>query len=355
MARLAVWLAATVVAGALVGPTEVSTPVVLDGRRVTVAGARPTVREVLADAGRRAPRDGRLLSLVTHRVLDPHAFPAVVHNGGHRVALSHRVRRGVHLEVADGPDRVELSDRQVVDTPVPNLPIVEHWLIHAGRPGHRSYLVGRASGERLEEPGGQDVAGASPETANVIGLTFDDGPDPTWTPIVLAVLRDKGVKATFCDVGYNVFDYPQLVRAELAEGHTLCDHTIGHVVNLPLRPHAEIEAQVGGAAQVIHDVAGAWPLMYRPPGGTLSQEVVDVARAHGMRTLHWSCDPADYRRPPPPVLLERILACLQPGVVVLLHDGGGDRSSTVAMLSALIDGARARGFTFSTPGDMPAV
>jgi peptidoglycan/xylan/chitin deacetylase (PgdA/CDA1 family) len=215
-------------------------------------------------------------------------------------------------------------------------------------------MVGERSGEQWEEPGGHDVVGATPATGNVIGLSFDDGPDPTWTPIVLAVLRDRGVKATFCDVGYNVFRYPHLVQAEVAEGHTVCDHTDGHVVNLPLKSHAEIEAQVDGGARVIRDATGRAPAVYRPPGGTLSQEVVDVARAHGMRTLHWSCDPLDYRRPPPPVLLERILGCLQPGVVVLLHDGGGDRSSTVAMLGALIDGARARGFAFSTPDDMPA-
>src|SRR4029077_15930710 len=139
------------------------------------------------------------------------------------------------------------------------------------------YEVGRRSGERIEEPGGHDMIGAGPVTDNVIGLTFDDGPDPTWTPIVLAVLRDKGVKATFCDVGYNVFQYPQLVRAELAEGHTLCDHTNGHVINLPLKPHDVIEAQVGDGAHVIHDISGSWPAFYRPPGGSLSQEVVDVA------------------------------------------------------------------------------
>jgi peptidoglycan/xylan/chitin deacetylase (PgdA/CDA1 family) len=308
---------------------------------------------VLATAGRRL-RHGRLRALVSHRVIDPHAQGAVVLDGRHEVRLIHRLRGGARLHVTDGQDRIEASVRQVVDTPVPNLPIVEHWLIHAGIPGHRSWMVGTRSGERMEEPGGHDMVGASPEAGNVIGLTFDDGPDPTWTPIVLAVLRDKGVKATFCDVGYRVFELPDLVRAELAQGHTLCDHTNGHVVNLPLKPHPEIEAQVADGARVIHDVSGTWPAIYRPPGGTLSQEVVDVARAHGMRTLHWSCDPQDYRRPPPPVLLERILGCLQPGVVVLMHDGGGDRSSTVAMLSALIDGARARGFTFSTPADMPA-
>jgi len=264
------------------------------------------------------------------------------------------VRRGMRLRVVDGQDRVEQAVRQVIDTPVPNLPVVEHWLIHAGEPGHRSYLVGERSGEREEEPGGRDMIGAGPVTSNLIGLTFDDGPDPTWTPIVLAVLRDKGVKATFCDVGYRVFEYPQLVRAELAEGHTLCDHTNGHVIDLPRKPHDVIEAQVGDGARVIHDISGDWPAIYRPPGGSLSQEVVDVARAHGMRTLHWSCDSLDYRRPPPPVLLERILGCLGPGVVVLMHDGGGDRSSTVAMLGALIDGARARGFGFSTPADVPA-
>ena len=206
MARVAVWLAATVVAGVLVGPANVSTPVVLDGRRVLVAGSRPTVSEVLTTAGRRLRR-GRLRALVSHRVDRLARHRGCVLNGGHEVALTHRVHRGTRLHVVDGQDRVEAADRQVVDTPVPNLPVVEHWLIHAGIPGHRSYLIGTRSGEPWRSPAATTWSG-QPRDRQRDGAHVRRRPRPTWTPIVLAVLRDKGVKATFCDVGYNVFELP---------------------------------------------------------------------------------------------------------------------------------------------------
>jgi peptidoglycan/xylan/chitin deacetylase (PgdA/CDA1 family) len=93
--------------------------------------------------------------------------------------------------------------------------------------------------------------------------------------------------------------------------------------------------------------------LYRAPGGHLGPEVVAVARQRGLRVLRWSVDPSDYRRPEPRPLLDRIMADVRPGSIVVLHDGGGDRSSTVIMLKELIQRLKADGWGFATPTTPP--
>jgi len=180
----------------------------------------------------------------------------------------------------------------------------------------------------------------------LVALTFDDGPDPRWTPMVLDVLRQEHVKATFCLIGFMAQRHPELVRAELADGNTLCDHSMHHILNLPARPHSQIIDEVDQDADVIRSITGSDPTFYRPPGGNLSADVIAVAHQRGLRVLKWSIDPRDFTKPPAPQILQRILVRAGPGAVILLHDGGGDRSQTVAMLKALIDQLRAKGFSF---------
>jgi peptidoglycan/xylan/chitin deacetylase (PgdA/CDA1 family) len=190
---------------------------------------------------------------------------------------------------------------------------------------------------------------ARPETDKVVALSFDDGPDPRWTPQVLAILRDEQVPATFCLVGSVVVRFPQLAAAEVAQGETVCDHTIHHDMYLDRRPHQQVVAEIQGGKDMVRQAAGVEPQFYRPPGGTLSPDIIAVAHEQGLRVLHWSVDPADYFRPPSDVLLRRILTKVGPGAVILLHDGGGDRSHTVAALRPLIDALKAQGYRFTTP------
>lgn len=183
----------------------------------------------------------------------------------------------------------------------------------------------------------------------VVALTFDDGPDPTWTPQVLQILHDAGIHATFCLVGRAVRRHPDLVRAILEAGNTLCDHTQGHTEHLDRRPLPFIEAEVGQGREAIVDAAGQPPRFYRAPGGSLSAAVIDVAHRDGMAVLGWSLDPRDWKHPPAAAILDYILAGIRPGAVVLLHDGGGDRSSTVAQLPSLIGELTRRGYRFVVP------
>ena len=119
-----------------------------------------------------------------------------------------------------------------------------------------------------------------------------------------------------------------------------------HILNLPARPHPQIIDEVDQAADVIRNISGENPLFYRPPGGNLNQDIIDTAHQRGLRVLKWGVDPKDYTKPPAPVILARIEAKVGPGAVILMHDGGGDRSQTVSMLRQLIDDLKRRGFTF---------
>jgi peptidoglycan/xylan/chitin deacetylase (PgdA/CDA1 family) len=226
---------------------------------------------------------------------------------------------------------------------------VERSLWRPGAPARQTQLVGQLSGEVVASLPVAPATPAQPESDKVVALTFDDGPNPTWTPQVLQILAREGVPATFCDVGRWASSRPDLVRAEVAQGDTVCDHTVDHDTSLDRASHERVAFEVGRGADMVEAAAGVRPLFYRPPAGILSPDVIATAHARGLRVLTWSLDPSDYLMPPPPVLLARILSQVRPGAVILLHDGGGFRANTVAILTPLIDSLEAQGYRFRTP------
>jgi peptidoglycan-N-acetylglucosamine deacetylase len=234
-------------------------------------------------------------------------------------------------------------------SPGSGLPDVERSLWHPGSPAHQAELVGKISGEVVATSPVTPATPAQPEVGKVVALTFDDGPNPTWTPQVLQILRTEGVPATFCDVGRWAWAHPDLVRAEVAQGDTVCDHTVDHDASLDRASHERVAFEVGRGAEMVEAATGVRPLFYRPPAGILSPDVIATAHARGLRVLTWSDDPSDYLMPPPDVLLARILSQVRPGAVILLHDGGGFRANTVAVLPSLIDILKAEGYRFTTP------
>ena len=329
----------------LSGGNQPTTKVRVDGRTVWVAGTKPTVASTLA-AARVQPRDGVLFSVVTHRALDRHATPAKVLLNDVVAHPNERVKAGDRIVVVGGTDSTEKVVARRVEGLQPGLPAVEDRIWISGG-GTEEAQVGEKSGEIVSRSGGAPAATPPhAETGPVVALTFDDGPDPRWTPEILRVLQAENVKATFCTIGYLAQRHPELVKAEFDAGMTICDHSMHHILNLPSRPHSQIVDEVLQAADVIRNITGENPIFYRPPGGNLSQDVIDTAHQRGLRVLKWGVDPKDYTKPPAAVILARIEAKVGPGSVILMHDGGGDRSQTVGMLKHLIDDLKARGFTF---------
>ena len=202
------------------------------------------------------------------------------------------------------------------------------------------------------------------EMPGKIALTFDDGPDPQWTPKILDILKEKGVHATFFIIGENGAAYPRLVQRALAEGHDLGNHTFTHP-NLGETPNGVAALELNATQRLIEALTGRSTRLCRPPylgdaEPTSAEEIAPMQEAErlGYLIVGLKVDPDDWQKPAPELIVERVLAqATDPdpekrGQIVLLHDAGGDRAATVAALPKLIDALRAKGFEFATVSEL---
>jgi peptidoglycan-N-acetylglucosamine deacetylase len=190
--------------------------------------------------------------------------------------------------------------------------------------------------------------------SRTVALTFDDGPDPRWTPQVLAVLQRHGAVATFCMIEDNAAAHEALVKQVVAAGNRLCDHTRTHDEQLPDRTPEKITDEVVSAGTDLSAVAGGAPVeWYRAPGGNWSTQIAELSADHGMQPLGWNVDPKDWERPGADAIVAAVQRELQEqapdGAIILLHDGGGARDETVAALEKLIPRLAAQGYKFGFP------
>ncbi len=177
-----------------------------------------------------------------------------------------------------------------------------------------------------------------------IALTFDDGPHPIYTLSLLNILRNTRTPATFFVVGKQVVKYPVLVQLEVIEGHEVGNHTYDHV-NLTKIPAELIDYELTQCDRAIKNATGSSVRYYRPPGGDYNGDVIRAAAHLDYVTTLWTDDPGDYASPGASVVLDRTLKDLEPGAILLLHDGIPE---TIQILPQLISEARKRGFTFVT-------
>ena len=180
--------------------------------------------------------------------------------------------------------------------------------------------------------------------ARYVYLTFDDGPSP-YTAQILTILRRYGVQATFFEIGRNVARYPYLTRRADLYGHSVQNHTWSHP-NLRKVSWATFKSQVQSTDRAIRAQVGYTPRCLRPPYGATNSVVSKRAKAVGKKVILWSVDTRDWSRPGTSVIVRRVLANVRSGSVVLMHDGGGNRSQTVAALPTILKTLKARGYTF---------
>ena len=180
-----------------------------------------------------------------------------------------------------------------------------------------------------------------------IALTFDDGPNPIYTPQILAMLQKYRVKATFFDVGYLVIDYPNLVRQEYNAGNVVGNHSWSHP-ELTLLSASAILSQLTRTSNAIQATIGVRPTFFRPPYGAINRTVLAEANTLGVTTVLWNDSAGDWILPGVSAIASKILHLTRNGGIILLHDGGGDRSQTVAALPIIITALENRGFSFVT-------
>jgi peptidoglycan/xylan/chitin deacetylase (PgdA/CDA1 family) len=179
-----------------------------------------------------------------------------------------------------------------------------------------------------------------PRDRKVVALTFDDGPSD-YTDDFLAVLREKEVPGTFFEVGQVMPGREDEMRQILAQGSEIGDHTMDHV-------EFPGYAQIAGAAERIAAYTHFHPCLFRPPGGGVDAGIVATAGSLGMRTVNWDVDPRDWSTPGTGAIYANVVGHVQPGSIVLMHDGGGPRGETLAALPQIIDTLRGRGYRFAT-------
>lgn len=183
-----------------------------------------------------------------------------------------------------------------------------------------------------------------------VSLTFDDGPSE-HTPAILDILAERGIAATFCMTGLAVEKHPDIARRVRDEGHQLCNHSYSHQTWMNNGPAQPIVAEIDHTNEVIHRELGVdYLTWYRAPGGIFGGQVPHALAEKRLRGMSWDVDSRDWALPGIGGIVDNVTGPLGPQSIILLHDGGGDRSQTVAALPIIIDRIHEAGYGFTTPG-----
>jgi peptidoglycan/xylan/chitin deacetylase (PgdA/CDA1 family) len=175
-----------------------------------------------------------------------------------------------------------------------------------------------------------------------VALTFDDGPSP-WTPKLVKALRRVHAHATFFPVGYAIQRYPRYLTLLRRRGFTIGDHTMNHPQLGRLSGPRQIP-EIDGQARLLRSAKVPYPRLFRPPYGSFDKNTLGLLQERRMLMVLWSVNPEDYYRPGSKVIVARVLEAVRPGAIVLMHDGGGDRSQTVAAVPRIVRKLRRRGY-----------
>jgi peptidoglycan-N-acetylglucosamine deacetylase len=179
-----------------------------------------------------------------------------------------------------------------------------------------------------------------------VALTIDDGPGPL-TPQFVSTLKRLNAPATFFVVGQQLNSFDRGLKDAVKAGFPIGDHTEQHQ-NLPTLSQSAQAKAIRDAALRIRSYGVPYPRLFRPPGGAFDDATVNVLKQHRMLAVLWSVDTGDYTRPGTGAIVQRAVQGAKPGAIILMHDGGGDRSQTLAALPGIIRGLRKRGFKLVT-------
>jgi peptidoglycan/xylan/chitin deacetylase (PgdA/CDA1 family) len=207
------------------------------------------------------------------------------------------------------------------------------------------------------EPG-DGAAVAPPRTSRsagggggkVIYLTFDDGPAVTYTRQVLDLLDRYDAKATFFQLGQNATAHPALTQEVIRRGHAVGSHTWDHADMRRLSGSA-LDHEITSTSTALEKLIGRPVTCLRPPYGALDKEARAAIARRGLDLQLWDIDPQDWNRPGVASIVSNIVGNARPGAVSLMHDGGGNRSQSVAALAQILPRLKAKGYRFaSLPG-----
>ena len=184
-----------------------------------------------------------------------------------------------------------------------------------------------------------------------IALSFDDGPHPRYTPIILEILAEYGIRATFFMIGENVTYYPAAARAVVKAGHEIGNHTFTHR-GVSQMDEAGVIAELEACERAIASVTDVPPRFLRPPQGNLGETLRQVAGERDYRIVLWDLDTRDWAHTPASSIAEHILRDVKPGDIILMHDFIGHDSPTPEALRIVIPALIKAGYQFVTVGEL---
>ncbi len=375
---LPIVLAAIVLVAAGVGVYFFTNPPIYS---VTVNGSEQTVStgttvEQCIEKGFATPTAGNLLAVdgSVAQAGAGQAFSATVN--GNAVDGSYAVKKGDDVQISNGAD-VEEEYTETTET-VPcgtsgtdysTLSSYYGGSIHvysSGQDGEKTVKTGKVSGKTVEEVTKQPVdAGYSAYTVNtngekVIALTFDDGPWPTTTSEILDILRENGAHATFFQIGNQIANMPDIEKRIVEEGNQVGTHTWDHAsgsgqgVNLTYMSSDEQREEIEKGFAAIEDTLGMTVThVMRAPGGNYYGSLIDNLKDLVVAEIGWDLDTEDWSRPGASAI-EQVILSVKPGQVILMHDGGGDRSQTVEALRTALPQLIAQGYKCVTIDELMA-
>ena len=329
-------------------------PITVDGHSLRLS-RNTTAGEVFSrHLASRVPGD--LVSAKDRKVLRRgEGQPAYVQVNGKTVNLAENIPPSATVVTFNGGDTIEPVKIKKVDVPAPlqyeGAGPVES-VIQTGSAGVKEVTVGTISKqvalERVTtQPVDRIIVRSMPGSATkMIALTFDDGPWPGSTAAIVKILQENGVVATFFEIGRQARQQPSLSRLVANAGMDLGNHSDTHPLNLGRLTAAGVAREITQGQADITKASGQAPTFFRPPGGNTTPMMNAPLAKLKLQWVQWDIDTEDWKKPTSTVIVTRVLKGARPGAVVLMHDGGGDRSHTVAALPAIIKGLKAQGYVF---------
>lgn len=342
-----------------------SIAVTVNGQHLEIS-AGMTVQQLMAANSDFNARPGKLLALDGTVLNDNGGDPASFTIDNRQVSPadwnSTRLPGDATVAVASGADVTEGHSTEYETVPrgvsVNVTGGVVQMVQSRGKDGKREVWVGDVSGQRVEkdvveQPEDAQVVGVSPhpEGRNVIALTFDDGPSQQYTGPILDILKDKGVKATFFDVGTYSLAYPDEEKRMIAEGHEVASHSNTHAY-LPGLSRGELRSELSAGLQNMQQASGVNTRMIRAPYGAFTADQWKDAYDLIDYNVIWSVDTKDWELPGAQAIRSAAVSGAYNGAVILMHDGGGNRDEDVAALPGIIDDLKGQGYEFVTISEL---
>jgi len=283
--------------------------------------------------------------------------PPQIKIDGHALRGGEKIVRGGTITLVKGADVIHPTAQKSV--PIPPKTVLQGkgrliGLARAGSPGATLETIDTVTGKVLKSVNATAAIDTllqayqtSGVKSRVVALTFDDGPHATSTAGILAVLQQQKVKATFFELGVNIKRYPSLSKACASNGNLVGLHSWDHKDFTKLSAD-QIHTQLQNTQEAFKKASGQTSHWFRLPYGNSTTSIDGQIIKRGFDLAYWTVDTNDWRRPGADTIAARAISGASPGAIILMHDGGGDRSQTVAALPKIITTLKAQGYTFVT-------